>query len=78
MKYCGKCQNTFPDTVDVCPNDGSPVADFDINSLVGITIDGKYEVQALLGLGGMGAVFRARHTFINNDVAVKVIHPKWQ
>jgi serine/threonine-protein kinase len=75
MKYCPQCQQSFSDSVSVCPKDGSQLSDFDVNSLIGKTIDGKYEVQSLLGLGGMGAVFRARHTFINNDVAVKVIHP---
>lgn len=76
MKYCTKCQNSFPDSDEVCPNDGNKLSDFDVNSLINQTIDGKYQVLSLLGLGGMGAVFRARHTFINNDVAIKIINPQ--
>lgn len=76
MKVCAQCNNFFSDETELCPNDNLPLKDFDIASLVGKTIDGKYKVEEMLGMGGMGAVFRARHTFIHNDVAIKVIHPE--
>ncbi len=76
MKYCPKCQKSFPDSAELCPDDTTKLADFDVGGLIGKTVDGKYEIQTLLGLGGMGGVFRARHTFINNEVAIKLINPK--
>jgi serine/threonine protein kinase len=34
---------------------------------------GPYEVQGLIGAGGMGEVYRARDTTLNRDVALKVL-----
>jgi len=36
-------------------------------------LGGKYQVTGLLGEGGMGAVFRARHVALHKDVAIKVL-----
>jgi serine/threonine protein kinase len=43
---------------------------------VGTIIDRKYELLALLGSGGMCAVYKARHAFMRNIVAVKLMHPR--
>ncbi|GAC1400374.1 MAG: hypothetical protein NVSMB56_15450 [Pyrinomonadaceae bacterium] len=45
--------------------------------LVNHTLDGKYELTGRLGEGGMGAVYRARRVHIGDEVAVKVLHPKF-
>jgi serine/threonine protein kinase len=34
---------------------------------------GPYEIQSLLGAGGMGEVYRARDTRLERDVAIKVL-----
>ncbi|MBS2008018.1 MAG: protein kinase [Cyanobacteria bacterium SZAS TMP-1] len=36
----------------------------------------KYELGEMLGSGGIGAVFKARHIYMDRDVAVKLIRPE--
>jgi CheY-like chemotaxis protein len=40
----------------------------------GAILGGRYRLDALLGQGSCGAVWRARHTDLDLDVAVKVLH----
>lgn len=61
------------------PQDGTERADTlaePSGSLVGQTLGGRYRVTALLGSGGMGAVYRAEHTQLLKTVALKVLNPE--
>src|SRR5580698_1144363 len=43
-------------------------------SLIGLTLSGRYLIERLIGEGGMGAVYLAEHMHIRKRVAVKVLH----
>src|SRR5215211_5695864 len=45
--------------------------------LIGHKIDGKYELVAKLGEGGMSVVYRSRRVHIGDDVAVKILTGKF-
>jgi serine/threonine-protein kinase len=41
--------------------------------LIGATLGGLYLVERLIGVGGMGRVYKARHTLLGKDFAIKVL-----
>ena len=44
---------------------------------VGELVDDKYVLNRVLGVGGMGAVYEARHRFTERNVALKLLHPNF-
>jgi serine/threonine-protein kinase len=76
--YCPSCDASYDESVAVCPDDGTTlVALIDPgDDLVGRDLDGRFRLAELLGVGGMGAVYRAWQKSIGRDVAVKVIKPR--
>ena len=75
MKYCTACKAKYDDSVSFCSVDGE-VLEADPASLVDTVLDGQYQMEALLGKGGMGAVYRARHILLGDRVAIKVLPPE--
>lgn len=45
-----------------------------VDTVIGTSI-GRYEVLKKVGEGGMATVYRGRHTTLDRDVAIKVLHP---
>ena len=76
--WCGHCGLPHENELDTCPFTGRLITDArpslpPQDPFIGQTLDGKYEVQSLLGKGGMGAVYRALHVQLHKPVAVKVL-----
>jgi serine/threonine protein kinase len=75
MKYCTVCKTKYDDAVSFCATDGEVLED-DPSSIVGTVLDGQYKIESLLGKGGMGAVYLARHILLGDRVAIKILPPE--
>jgi serine/threonine-protein kinase len=57
-----------------CPSDGGELAVGSVDPLIGSTIADTYVIEALLGEGAMGRVYRAHHRVLANQrYAIKVL-----
>jgi serine/threonine-protein kinase len=76
MVECPECHQPVEADARFCPYcgaavaAGSPAAD----PFVGATVNGKFKVEALIGQGGMGRVYRARHLTLDKPVVLKMLH----
>ncbi len=65
--YCPVCRADYPEDWKVCPKDET--------SLLRSAQIGKYKIEGLLGVGGMGAVYRAINPDTKGRVAIKIMNP---
>src|SRR5688572_5252446 len=72
MLVCPKCGSTYTRSLEFCGLDGDRLIESEIDPLVGRTID-RYEIVEAIGTGGMARVYRARHVFLEQDFAIKVL-----
>jgi serine/threonine protein kinase len=78
MRLCPQCSSSCEPSNKFCPSCGFPVGKFVANpddALIGRTLPGGYVILELVGVGGMGRVYRAEQTTLGRTVAVKIIHP---
>jgi len=76
---CPACGQTSTSRNKFCPFDGETLVTNQDSSaavpdpLLGITVDERYEVLAVIGEGGMGRVYRVRHRRLGRSFALKAL-----
>jgi serine/threonine protein kinase len=79
LRVCPECD--LRTNEETCPNDGRGTIDESVfqrqhdDPMLGLRIADKYVVEERLGRGGMGSVYRARHTVTGGNVAIKLMNP---
>lgn len=72
---CISCKSEIDPSSRACPHCGDQVTDF-LRTYQQQLLDGKYELIERLGRGGMGEVYKVRHTHLNTIRVVKVMRPQ--
>ena len=79
-KICTTCQSRYPLDFLVCPRDATPLTvegASGVDPLLGKVLGEAYQIVRLVGEGGMGRVYEARHLRLKDRrFAIKVLHPE--
>jgi serine/threonine-protein kinase len=77
MILCSQCGTGLRENDRFCAACGAAVGTSASpkDPLVGRTIGGSYTILDLVGVGGMGRVYRAEQRMLGRTVAIKVVHP---
>lgn len=83
MAKCSNCSAVIPDDARVCPECGSVQTKSQNNTpeqdpLLGHIIATKFKIEKLLGVGGMGKVYKARQLTLDKIVVIKVLHDQFR
>ncbi len=78
-RICPECDTRSKG--EICPKCGTRTlldvpSESGLDPLVGKVLEGRYRVEAVIGKGGMGAVYQATQIAMNKIVAVKLIKPE--
>jgi tRNA A-37 threonylcarbamoyl transferase component Bud32 len=81
-RLCPTCGLRYPVEFNICPKDGATlvdaIADAQDDEFVGTTLAQTYAITRVIGEGGMGRVYEARHTRIQGKrFALKMLHPEF-
>jgi len=72
-KLCMACHREFTGIVAACPHDGTVLVPLQQDQLIGTKLADRYLIMSVIGHGGMGVVYKARHELMDRIVAIKML-----
>lgn len=72
-KVCLACHREFTGIVGACPHDGTVLIPLQQDQFVGTKLADRYFIESVIGHGGMGVVYKARHELMDRTVAIKML-----
>ena len=75
-KRCPECGLSYGLQSETCSDDAVPLLIEKLDPSIGAIFGERYEVEAVIGSGGMSVVYRARHKLMNKNVAIKLLDPR--
>lgn len=74
--FCLNCGRRFAEDLRFCPDDNSELVPIATEALIGKVFADKYLIESVLGKGGMSTVYKAKQTYMERIVALKLLHPQ--
>ena len=74
-KACILCGKEFSGNIELCPEDGTLLTPISREPKIGDIFAERYEILGIIGDGGMGKVYKARHNLMKRIVAIKMLLP---
>jgi serine/threonine-protein kinase len=78
QRRCSSCGESYAEGVIFCPRDGNALPARSIDSgpdpYLGRTLRGEFRIDALIGAGAVGRVYRAHQLGVERNVALKIMH----
>jgi len=78
QRRCSSCGESYAGDVVFCPRDGHALLSRSIDRgpdpYLGQTLRGEFRIDALIGAGAVGRVYRAHQLGVERNVALKIMH----
>jgi len=78
QRRCSSCGENYAEGVIFCPRDGSALSARSIDGgpdpYLGQTLQREFRIEALIGIGAVGRVYRAHQLGVERNVALKIMH----